>query len=216
MKLPNLFRPARLKKAKRRERLELEKHEQRILSLLNGISLARRNSELKENFSCFVPLWNAVQYCNIADLDLSILTHQMMVADSDWRRKLNARILAMSLAECIEGTSQVLGKQFQNTVSIAFNGNVHLQELQIIRKKLTTFRKKHERMLREIRNIAAAHRDTDADLQLIAIDNTDVRIIWGLAAEFTGLLGRFGNLMTKVFPDLTSRIRALKKNATSL
>lgn len=188
-----------LAETKRRTRLELDKHEKRILILLDVCSRSRRIAEKEKSFSHLVPLLNAVQYTIIADLDLSFLTYQMMIAESDWERKLSARILAMTLVECVEDTAQILGKNFRIAADAIFNESEHFQKIDLIRRKIAMFRRKHEGMLRELRNIAAAHRDKDGDLQLVAIKNTNVKVIWRLSMEFTRLLGQFDELVIQIF-----------------
>ena len=191
-----------LDQAKQKARIELDRNEQRDLRVLDVCSEARRLLEKDKNLSAFVPLYNAVQYCGIADLDLSILVHQMMTAETDWRRKLYARLLAMTLVECIEDIESVMGKKFQNTASVVLNGSTHLNEVYEIRSTISKFGKQHGALLREIRNIAAAHRDRDAELQIVVINNTDIKNIWTLSMEFLNHLGQFTELMTRVLNDL--------------
>lgn len=202
MNPPQFQKSTTLDQAKQSARVELDKHEQRVLKSLALCSETRRLLEKDARFLPFVPLWNAVQYCSVADLDLSILVYQVMIAETGWRRNLNARLLAMTLVECVEDIGSVLGKDFQNTASVILNGNKHLEELRLIRSSISEFRKDHERMLREIRNSAAAYRDKDADLQMVVINSTNAKNIWELSRQFLNHLDRFTKLMTLVFVDL--------------
>ena len=182
---------------KRKLRLVIERKEEVILGALENISATRQKAE-KNQFEHVVRLYNASQFCLICELDLSILVFDLSMADTQWRKKLYARLLAMTLVECVEDITQLLGKEFRKSLDKAIAKNDHKQKLNPIVKALTEFKKKHERDLRVIRNIAAAHRDQDAARQLSIINKIDPKTLQNLSLEFVELLLPFTTMMTEV------------------
>ncbi|HEX3856861.1 MAG TPA: hypothetical protein VHY30_06160 [Verrucomicrobiae bacterium] len=207
MKVLKFIRTARLNKIKRLALSRLDKHEQLLLASIDRFQFAR---DLERIFPAYMPLWNAFQYCGIADLDLSILIYQLMGAETDWRRKLNARVLAMTLFECVDDIPAILAKDFQAGIASLANGHSLMEELDSIRKDLAGFGKKHKNILEEIRHIATAHRDQRADLQMVVIKGINVKMVCELSMEFRGILEKFNNLMAKVFSGLTLKAKSLK------
>jgi len=57
-------------------------------------------------------------------------------------QKLYARLLAMTLVECVEDITQLLGKEFRKSLDKAIAKNDHKQKLNPIVKALTEFKKK--------------------------------------------------------------------------
>jgi len=110
----------------------------------------------------------------------------------------------MTLVECVEDTTQLLGKEFRQNLDKAITKNDYKQKLNPIVKALTEFKKKHERDLRDIRNIAAAHRDQDAARQLSTINKIDPKALQNLSLEFVELLLPFTTMMTEVMNDMAA------------
>ena len=202
MKILKFLRTARLNKVNRLVLKDLDKYEQLILKNLDIVQTARN---FENTFQSDAPLWNAIQYCSIADLDLSILIHQLMVAETDWRRKLYARMLAMTLFECVSDIPAIMAKDFRSGITSRANKNDVWEGVESVRKDLANFGKKHKIILEEIRHIAIAHRDQRADLQLVVIKNIRVTMIWELSMEFKRILEKFNGLMLLVFSDLKNK-----------
>jgi hypothetical protein len=202
VKILKFLRTARLNKVNRLVLKDLDKYEQLILKNLDIVQTARN---FENTFQSDAPLWNAIQYCSIADLDLSILIHQLMVAETDWRRKLYARMLAMTLFECVSDIPAIMAKDFRSGITSRANKNDVWEGVESVRKDLANFGKKHKIILEEIRHIAIAHRDQRADLQLVVIKNIRVTMIWELSMEFKRILEKFNGLMLLVFSDLKNK-----------
>lgn len=202
MKILKFLRTARLNKVNRLVLKDLDKYEQLILKNLDIVQTARN---FENTFQSDAPLWNAIQYCSIADLDLSILIHQLMVAETDWRRKLYARMLAMTLFECVSDIPAIMAKDFRSGITSRANKNDVWEGVESVRKDLANFGKKHKIILEEIRHIAIAHRDQRADLQLVVIKNIRVTMVWELSMEFKTILEKFNGLMLLVFSDLKNK-----------
>jgi len=197
--------------------LTIERKEEVILGALESISATRQKAE-KIQFEHVVRLYNASQFCLICELDLSILVFDLSMADTQWRKKLYARLLAMTLVECVEDITQLLGKEFRLSLDKAIAKNDYKQKLNPIVKALIEFKKKHECDLRDIRNIAAAHRDQDAARQLSAINKINPKTLQNLSLEFVELLLPFNKMMTEVMNDMTAewgRVSTIINNAFS-
>ena len=205
MKILKFLRTARLNKVNRLVLKDLDKYEQLILKNLDIVQTARN---FENTFQSDAPLWNAIQYCSIADLDLSILIHQLMVAETDWRRKLYARMLAMTLFECVSDIPAIMAKDFRSGITSRANKNDVWEGVESVRKDLANFGKKHKIILEEIRHIAIAHRDQRAGLQLVVIKNIRVTMVWELSMEFKTILEKFNGLMLLVFSDLKKKAKA--------
>jgi hypothetical protein len=205
VKILKFLRTARLNKVNRLVLKDLDKYEQLILKNLDIVQTARN---FENTFQSDAPLWNAIQYCSIADLDLSILIHQLMVAETDWRRKLYARMLAMTLFECVSDIPAIMAKDFRSGITSRANKNDVWEGVESVRKDLANFGKKHKIILEEIRHIAIAHRDQRAGLQLVVIKNIRVTMVWELSMEFKTILEKFNGLMLLVFSDLKKKAKA--------
>jgi hypothetical protein len=195
---------------KRKLRLVIERKEEVILGALESISATRQKAE-KIQLEHVVRLYNASQFCLICELDLSILIFDLSMADTQWRKKLYARLLAMTLVECVEDITQLFGKEFGQSLDKAIAKNDYKQKLNPIVKALTEFKKKHERDFRDIRNIAAAHRDQDAARQLSTINKIDPKNIANLSLEFVELLLPFTTMMTEMMNDMSAEWSRVSK-----
>jgi hypothetical protein len=195
---------------KRKLRLVMERKEKVILGILESISATRQKAE-KIQFEHVVRLCNASQFCLICELDLSILIFDLSMADTQWRKKLYARLLAMTLVECVEDITQLFGKEFRQSLDKAITKNDYKLKLNPIVKALIEFKKKHERDLRDIRNIAAAHRDKNAAHQLSTINKIDPKTLQNLSLEFVELLLPFTTMMTEIMNDMSAEWSRVSK-----
>ena len=186
--------------AKREAARTVIAEESRRVRILKKFTAARKVFESNPRGPSFLPVLNTVQFCLICYLDVPLLTWQMMCAETPWRRKLNARLLAMTLAEYLEDFPSLFGKNFRTSLGQSGAGDLLLGELARTMKKLHEFKRKHEPMLREIRNVTAAHRDNDADLFLGVVGGINPSEIWELSEEFSNLIGGLLKLFKSVLP----------------
>lgn len=185
----------------------LTEHEKQRVCSLNGWSNARRTVERSATIRDFAPLFSSVQFCLIAELDIFTLNWQMLTSHCDWQRKLNARLLAMTLYEYVNTFPTVLGTEFRVIVKVVCKNDSSFGQLKTILKRLDSFRRRHERFLQEIRNSTAAHRETDADLFIAVLDNIDPTTLKVLSKEFIKELDEFLKLMTRILAVLNATIR---------
>jgi hypothetical protein len=183
------------------------KEENRRIVVLRRFTESRRMIERHQSAQCLGPIFNSVQFLLICDLDVPLLTWEMMCSETLWRRKLVARLLAMTLAEYLEDLPQVLGKEFMPTLKAVCRGERLFSELKASMNKLKDFKGRHERTLREIRNSTAAHREQDSDLFLAALDAINPDELWKLSVEFSNILGEFLGLMIKVHAQINRLLK---------
>ncbi len=140
---------------------------------LRAVAALRRIAE-KQGNDHLLQLANALQYSFAIQRDLCVLMTDVMTERDRWRRNLYARHLAILLVEFLDKIDTVLGKEFKSHMeAVAGPHRELLAKYRDIHKGLAGIGKQHSKQLRQIRNIATAHRDTDARLQLEAIDNVD-------------------------------------------
>jgi hypothetical protein len=157
----------------------------------------------KYNLHEIAGLISASQFCLICEADITVLLCEMMCAKDAWSRVLFARFLALILIEGAEDLPQVLGRQFRDALTKTVADQRYLQRLNSLAKILSEFKRKHEKSLREIRNIAAAHRDLEARKQIQIIEKVDTKQIKVLTIEFQNALLEFVKLMTEIINEFT-------------
>jgi hypothetical protein len=143
-------------------------------------------------------LYDSAQFCLMYDADLTVLSRDMTCTTNWWETRLYGRLLAMTMLECVEDIPAVLGKNFRESVAALVSDAAHLRRLSEITKSLSDFRRRHEKNLRQVRTIAAAHRDHNAALQISVIENLDIRKLMRMAGELNDLLGAFVRAMTEI------------------
>ena len=155
-------------------------------------------------------LYDVSQFCIMYAADLTILIRDMACSRDWWEERLYARLLAMTMLECAEDLPAVLGKKFRESLVAVVPGDPHRQRLSKISKHLSNFRKRHERELRDIRKIAAAHRDHDPRVLMLLIEQLDTRKLTATADELQDLQTEFARAMTDVFLGINAVREVLK------
>ena len=128
----------------------------------------------KNNLQEVIFLININQFVMLFNYDLSVLRQDLFVAEPGWRRKLHARLLALTIVEFLEDVGELLGKSFRTRVAAIGDKTASIDRLNSILKQLNQLRATHEAALRDIRNIAIGHKDKDAKRQFEVINNLDV------------------------------------------
>lgn len=147
------------------------------------VSIKARVTAEQKNLEDIVFIININQFVIIFAYDLSVLMPDLLITEAGWRRKLHARLLALSISEFFEDITELLGKNFRNKVELLGDKLISFDRLNAIMKQLNQLRLKHEKDLRSIRNIAIGHRDKDAKTQLDLINNLDVEGLQFLAKD---------------------------------
>ena len=158
-------------------------------------------------------VYDAAQFCIMFDADLSVLTRDMCCTSDWWQSRLYGRLLAMTMLECVEDVPSVLGKRFREALRGLVSDPVQHERISGITKRLSEFRKTNEAELREVRRIAAAHRDHNVNVQLQVIDTLDLKKLTALASELNDLLGSASRVMAEVFLKINI-VREMLKSFT--
>lgn len=156
-------------------------------------------------------LYDASQFCVMYAADLTILTRDMMCKSEWWESRLYARLLAMTMLECAEDLPTVLGHKFRKSLE-AVARDEHRQRLSGITRQLSGFRKRHESELKNIRHIAAAHRDHDPNRLMGVIDALDTSRLLAMGRELHDLETQFSLAMADVFFGINP-VREVLKNS---
>ena len=177
---------------------------EKLKVVLKGIRelSAVRIKLLEGNMADVLRLFDASQFCLMYEADLTILTRDMCCHSDEWEQRLYGRLLAMTMLECVDDVPTVLGKEFRKSLSAVMSDDMHRQRTNRVSGKLTDFRKRHERRLRSIRQIAAAHRDHDPNLITKVIENIDVSELMLMSVELSDLLAEFARAMGEVIPEI--------------
>lgn len=143
-------------------------------------------------------LWNAALFINVVSHDLSIVVHDIIRERDDWKRRYQARALALILYEITDDVPTVLGKKFQRAMSVLSVPDDMKKNLNAEKNKFSDFWNEHRELLKEIRISVAAHRDHDAMKQLRVIERIDILDIHSLGAKLGSRLNDLGKVTQSI------------------
>jgi nitrate reductase NapAB chaperone NapD len=178
----------------RASRLKLEATLVALEQMRNG-----RSKAAKHNVTQVLPLYDALEFCLIYIADLTVLTRDMACRRGWWETRLYARLLAITMLECTEDLPDVLGKKFRDALAAVVIEKEPKERISTVSRALSNFRKTHERALRSIRQIAAAHRDHNPSAVAAVIQSIDVPALLQTASDLQDLHNDFVIAMTTVF-----------------
>lgn len=144
------------------------------------------------------PIWNAALFLNTVAYDLSIWIIDLVYERDIWKRRLTARSLALLLFEIGEDIPTVFGRLYRESAITLGVPEVQLKALGAETKKFAAFWNENRVLLKEIRTIAAAHRDHDSIILHESIDGMDLFELLGLAAKVGSLLNSLGSASQKI------------------
>ncbi len=140
------------------------------------------------------------------------LQAQVMYAETSWPQNLNARLLAMTMLECVDDLPQLCGREFRQAVADLTFADDLRGKLDIILKEMNKFRSRNQSSLNDIRNNVAAHRDHDLDNFFNGLKKADPKQLCDLARSLSRLLGDFEAAMLDVLREasqLTKFVRVI-------
>lgn len=151
-------------------------------------------------------IWNTACFVNVLSYDLKIIIRSMIYAQREWEKRVFARQAALLVYEAVNDLFDLLGKDLKEAVQKLSDSYFFEDQLKKIRSDLNSFKQSHFTALKEIRNVAAAHRDQDA-LKL-------VRAIYGISwIESFSIFSSFDRiiiLLGGILEALTSRVKDLE------
>ncbi len=145
-------------------------------AILNARRFGTPDQLLVLNVSLFTVLYN---------YDLVSLLEELDAPASEWHEGLQARVLALTVYECLEKMSGLLGKEFQAVAKRWAPPQEWFETFKAVGKSLNSYEKQHRRWLAPLRHHAIGHRDGQAMDQLAHIRSLKPEIV---VAAGTGLV----------------------------
>lgn len=169
--------------------------------------VARRAEFERHGADAHVRIANVAQFAILWNADLSALLDELRrlkrssAPGAEWKEKLLARLLALTMIECADEFVGLLGRQFRRTVETLCEDPELLQEVGRVHKRLSDFKKEHEVHLRQVRNTIIAHRDPNASLQLEVMEKLSVDALTQLGFELLDWTNDLLHLLSSVIAD---------------
>jgi hypothetical protein len=135
-------------------------------------------------------LVNASQYVTLFNYDLRQLLYDMKRAGDSWGGRLYTRLLALTLYECTEDITALLGRPLRDAVT-ELGGDDALNTLKGLHKRAAVFFEEHRPLLQGIRLQVIGHREHDAAIQISQLEALDLRHIEDLGYEMLRWLNDF-------------------------
>ncbi len=165
----------------------------------------------KIRWSDGVEIINLAQFVTLVNSDLHFIMIDLHNAKNPLKQKVYARLLALTIVECFDDLSFLLGKSHRSTLQKIGITSETYEKLDRISESLNKLRRAHEPLLRSIRNYVIAHRDHNAKVQLEWINSLDINSMRLLGIEFFNLLTDLADY----FNDLINHLRIKFASITS-
>lgn len=135
-------------------------------------------------------LVNASQYVTLFNYDLRQLLYDIKRAGDTWGGRLYARLLALTLYECTEDITALLGRPLREAVS-ELGGPAAMDTLKALHKRAAGFFNENRPLLQTIRLQVIGHREQDAAIQVSQLEALDLKHIEDLGYEMLKWLNDF-------------------------
>lgn len=160
-----------------------------------------------------VELSNLCQYIYLVSCDLDCLFEEMAVARSRWKKKLYARLVAMTIFECTNDFVFLLGKPFKEKLMKIRLANLDANR-KSVHKEIVEFNKTHNVFLKRIRNSVIGHRDHNAEMQIDLIKSLKTDKLYRIGIRyFAWELKLWTLLISPLLNELLARLARLQKKA---
>jgi len=153
-----------------------------IETTLNTIRTEKERAK-KYGATTLLTLHEASLYLLTFSLDHSVFLYDLAVERNTLRKTVYSKHLILLFAEFFDDFPSVFGQKIKQAVETLPNATTHLTLLTEINRDLRHYRKTHEKDFYRIRNLVAAHRDLDGELQLETLESIDHALIQKLAAD---------------------------------
>jgi hypothetical protein len=156
---------------------------------------------------------NLSLYLLLMDRDFAILKVDMVAATFDGRRmNFIARQMAVMIYEATDDLKEMLGKDFRSSLTVLKTPQADFEELNRIHSRICCFANDHEKLLNELRNVVAAHREKDAIQYLKVCESLEPSEIFELGGDFHDILNELIRLLTRI----TRRVGKNSANVTNV
>ena len=139
---------------------------------LQNLASFRRAAE-EVGLPDIVDLINLQQFFYLWRFDYFVVASDFFTANHPRVRGVYARILAMQLYEQFSDMATLLGRRFREIIGTLPDAKTLLTQLNELHSEHTRLKQEHEKPLKHVRNLVAAHRDHDAAQQLATIEQLD-------------------------------------------
>lgn len=142
-----------------------------------------------------VLLWNAAGFINMSSFDLKVITKEMNFSTNEWAKRYFARQACQLIYELTNDLFEVLNKDFEKEIDKLTNNETIKISLKTIRRDLNQFKEIYFTKLKEIRNVASAHRDKDISLQFEIIESISWTDTINMTSKFDKIINNIGALL---------------------
>lgn len=159
-------------------------------------------------------LANLIQYIELMAYDVLCLCEDMLTTRSRWKKKLYARLIAITIFESMNDLAFLLGKPFKEKLI-----NIRLPNFdtnrRTVHKEIVEFNKAHNDRLKKIRNTVIGHRDHNAEMQIDIIKSLRPGDIYRVSADFFSVQSKFHTLLyLPLMKEVNARLMLLSKKTT--
>ena len=133
-------------------------------------------------------LWNIALHINLAAHDLSVQVWALCVERDIWARRLAARHVALMAFEISEDLTHLLGGSIRQALSSLGVLAMYESTLRGSKAPLNEFWRDHSQSLKNIRIVAAAHRDPDGLRLLDVTERLDLQELIQVGLQLNGIL----------------------------
>ena len=151
-------------------------------------------------------IWNTACFVNILSYDLKVIVRAMMHSKREWEKRVYARQGALLIYEATNDLFELLGKSFRDIIATLPDKGSIEASLTEIRADLNSFKNMNFDKIKEIRHVAAAHRDQDT-LKLL---QTIYSISWTDSFNICSAFDKIVNKLGVVLQTLTARVKELE------
>ncbi len=146
---------------------------QKFVEINLQVTSDARKSSLDAGLEDLALLYNVSLYSILWNYDQSCLLDEITKTKSQWKRKLYSRHLLMTILECTDDLTSLLGKPFRDSLTRLGFADKFDRELKALHGQLVRFNRTNSALLRRVRNSVAAHREHNAAMQIEIIESLD-------------------------------------------
>ena len=127
-----------------------------------------------------------------------MLGQDLTFAENEWQKRYYARQASLIIYESLNDLFDLLGKDFKTIINTKLNNSELESKFLLIRKELNQFKDNNFNRLKEIRNVATAHRDNDILKQINLIAEISWSEVIGIVTVFDKILNKLGPLLQEL------------------
>lgn len=185
-------------------------HKVKSLEVTLATIRQEKDRALENGATTLIQLHDTSLYLLLLSLDHSVLLYDLSVERNEFRKSVYSKHLILLFSEFFDDFPHLLGSKVKAVVQTLPHSSDHVAALDRIYTGLRAYRKTHEKEFYRIRNIVAAHRDLNAELQLSALESIDHKVIQQLAADFDTWLHEVWNFISTAVSDYSKSMHMVR------